>query len=509
MRKIGFHVGCILAAVKDRPGRQQLIGWLLVFLGILLRARQYFFNRSLWVDEAMLALNIVNRGLLDLFKPLNYSQSPPLGFLCVEKLFITLFGNHDYILRLFPFVASVAAVLTMAWLSKRILPGWTGLAALGLFTFSWPAIYYASEVRPYGSDGLFTLLLLAAAYSCSGPQVSRRNWLWLLGAGLMAPWMSHPSLFIMAGIGIVLAIANLRWRKWPHLFWLLGSGLFWGLNFLCVYLLSLRQITGNKMLHIFFQKAFMPLPPWNDWNWFAISGRMLFNNLLHMPFGLGLAILAMGVIYLFRRSWKTAAQWSVPVLLALLASGLAKYPFWPRFVLFLLPILCFFLAAGMRALHDQATRYIPKIGFLISVSVMVMIFWQPIVFSVKKFVRPENKKDIKSLMAPLSDNGRTQDTIYVHNASKFQFTYYAGFYGINPKKTVFGTRAKDSAGPLYADIDKLAGCSRVWFLFANRYYKNRLDHEKSMLRYLKRKGIQKKRFGATGAALYLFDLSRH
>lgn len=496
------------AAIRKTSGRQELTGWLLVALAILLRARQYFFNRSLWGDEVMLALNIVNRSFSGLLRPLQYSQSPPLGFLYIEKLFITLFGNHDHILRLFPFLAGIAAIFVMAWLAKRILPGWAGLAALGIFTFSWQSVYYASEVRSYSSDVLFTLILIAAAHLCSGTQVPRRNWLWLLGAGMLAPWMSHPSVFVIAGIGIVLGIANLIRATWSNLIWLFSSILFWGSNFAIIFILSLRHIVANKMLLDFFRKAFMPLPPWHDWGWFLRSSEVIFENLLHMPMISGLAVLLIGIFYMVRRNWKTTALLLTPIAAACMASGLGKYPFWTRFLLFALPLLCFFLAAGMRALYGQAARFIPKIRFLFSAVIVAMIFWQPVVFSVQKFRSPENKKDIKSLMAALRADRQPQDSLYVHYASQKQFKYYAGFYGMHRNDAVIGTTAKESAAPLVADIDALAGRSRVWFLFANRFHADRFDQEKSMLEHLEHIGVQRKKYHATGANLYLYDLSR-
>ncbi len=41
-------------------------------LGIFLRLKVYLFNVSFWGDESALALNILDRGFLDLLKPLNY-----------------------------------------------------------------------------------------------------------------------------------------------------------------------------------------------------------------------------------------------------------------------------------------------------------------------------------------------------------------------------------------------------------------------------------------------------
>ena len=74
----------------------------LLLLGALLRLRQYLTGRSLWVDEAMLALNIVNRDFWGLLQPLDYDQGAPIGFLLVEKLFNSILGKHEFVLRLFP-----------------------------------------------------------------------------------------------------------------------------------------------------------------------------------------------------------------------------------------------------------------------------------------------------------------------------------------------------------------------------------------------------------------------
>jgi hypothetical protein len=45
---------------------------LITLAAIGLRAAQYAAGRSLWVDEAMLALNIVERSPRELLRPLDY-----------------------------------------------------------------------------------------------------------------------------------------------------------------------------------------------------------------------------------------------------------------------------------------------------------------------------------------------------------------------------------------------------------------------------------------------------
>jgi hypothetical protein len=498
----------LLSALNANASLERIAVWLLVALAVLLRVRQYLFNRSLWLDEAMLAVNIVYRGLAGLLKPLVNNQSAPPGFLLVEKVFLHVFGNHDYVLRLFPLLASVAAILVMAWLARRVFHGWVGLLALGFFAFSWPATYYASELKQYGSDLLFSLIIVAAAWSCSAPGASRRHWLALLAAGTLGLWMSHPALFTIAAATVVLACANLLDKNLRHLAWLSLAGIFWLLNFICLYLVSLRHSAANSILNAYWHASFMPWPPWMDLGWFCRSGRLVMEKLLHVPLWLGAAVMAIGIFSLFRRDWKKAALLLLPVLGALAASGLEKYPFYTRFLLFAMPMFGIILAAGMQCVHELARRCFPRAGLVFSAAIVIMIFFQPVALSMRRFVHPENRNDIKPVMKFLSYNLLPQDVIYVHRGSRSPFGYYARSFGIRPRQAVIGSWAKKSAKKLREDVMKLQGRSRVWFLFASVPARNGLKEEKILLQLFRRNGVQHVQFSATGANVYLFDLSR-
>jgi hypothetical protein len=64
--------------------------WVIIGFGAVLRVLQYLYNRSLWNDEAGLALNIVGRSFAGLLQPLSYGQAAPFGFLVVEGAMLRL-----------------------------------------------------------------------------------------------------------------------------------------------------------------------------------------------------------------------------------------------------------------------------------------------------------------------------------------------------------------------------------------------------------------------------------
>jgi len=253
----------------------------LVLFGLALRLRQYLIGRSLWLDEAMLALNILRRDFAGLFQPLDDHQGAPVGFLLLEKLVVTLLGNHELTLRLIPLMAGCAALPLFALLLRQGL-GKTGrLTALALFAAGAPLVYYASEVKQYSLDVLIAILLLwlageALATAQTTESNDRRKFVKIRGirvshillacVGIVAVWCSHPAVFVLAGVGMTLLLHDLFARDARQLRTTLAMIALWVASFALLYFASLRELSANTFLHEYWVNSFMPLPPWSDWN---------------------------------------------------------------------------------------------------------------------------------------------------------------------------------------------------------------------------------------------------
>ena len=79
-----------------RVGNGKGIVGIIIGLGIILRLIPYLDNRSLWLNENWLALNILQKSFSQLVGPLDLSQMAPVGFLFIEKTLVLAFGDSEY-----------------------------------------------------------------------------------------------------------------------------------------------------------------------------------------------------------------------------------------------------------------------------------------------------------------------------------------------------------------------------------------------------------------------------
>src|SRR2546428_764329 len=77
------------------------VTWAFVALGVISRVWRYALRFPLWGDECYVAVNFLERGYLDLLRPLDYGQVCPLLFLWIELSVVKLCGFTEWSLRLF------------------------------------------------------------------------------------------------------------------------------------------------------------------------------------------------------------------------------------------------------------------------------------------------------------------------------------------------------------------------------------------------------------------------
>ena len=449
-----------------------LVWWGIVILGIILRLRQYLVDRSFWADEASLAVNIANRTYSELLGLLDYQQAAPVGFLYVEKTLINLFGNHDYVLRLFPLFAGILSTYLVYRIAREHL-GTAGLFAVLLFAISWGLVYYSSELKQYSSDVIVAVLLVFLAGNCLRENAQAKDF-WILGIiGSVVIWISHPSVFILASIGVVLVYEKIVRARFVPLPWILGLGIGWIASFGLEYLVSLRNIVSDGFLIEYWRKAYMPVPPWSDLDWFIKTYQSFLNSGLHTHWTMSLTFIVLvlvGSLSLLVRQRSLAVMLIFPVPIALILSAFQRYPFMHRFLLFLLPFAMLLMAEGIRFIYSMVSRWRRDLaGVLIAVPILLTL-WLIVPVTSWYFTYPAMGADIKPVMQYVSENRHPEDIVYVYYGSAPAFDYYESFYGLDHGNVIVGFETlhrKLALRRFYEDVDALRGNERVWFIFSD------------------------------------------
>jgi hypothetical protein len=321
----------------------------LLALGLALRVRQYAACPSYWYDEAYLLLNVFERSFGELLGPLRDEQAAPPLFLGLLGGLYRLAGGSEWCMRLPALAASVAGLLAMAPLARRVVGrrGW--LWAVAFAALGHHAAAHAGEVKPYALDFLLTECILLVTISCHS--FVAKHWPWValyLLAGL-APWASYPAVFVLAAALVALLLHALRRRDRFRFTWgALAAGLF-VLSGLALWLVVVRQ-QATAGLRDFWAASFVDLSsPGAAVAW---TGRCLIElgNYGTREMGLPLVVLAVvGAGSLWRRSPSLCVAVVGPVPLALVASALRVYPLGGRLLFFLVPCVWLLAARGIAA----------------------------------------------------------------------------------------------------------------------------------------------------------------
>ncbi len=475
--------------------------WVIICLGIILRFVQYLYNRSLWLDECMLALNIINRSFSQLLKPLDYNQGAPIGFLMVEKLLIQAFGSSEYILRLFPFLCGVISLFLFCKVAKHYIKQKAVLIALLLLTISNPLIYYSSECKQYSSDVFIALLLYIVTIYIQSKRLTTSR-ITLFGViGAIAIWFSHPAVFILAGIGLSLTLTYLTKKEWLKIGKFSIAYSIWILSFVTFYFVSLSNLAHNKFLLIFWRDGFIPFP--FEIKWFGD----IFLEILDRPIGLssfpGIVTLTflIGCISIFLKKKEEFFALICPILFTLLASGLHKYPFRGMLLSFIVPLVLIFISEGIEQIRVKSYNY----STIIVITLVGLLIFNPLLSASYHLMKPQLHQEMKQVISYILEHEYSGDLVYLHWSAQFAFKYYSESYGFKDDDYIVGIYSAENPDNYINDLDKLRGDNRVWIIFTS-VHMGAVNEKEFFINYLDNIGKRVDSFETYGSSVYLYDL---
>ena len=441
--------------------------------GTLLRLHVYLDLRSLWLDEAMLAVNILGRTPAELLTPLELNQAAPPGFLMAIKFCVVVFGKSEYVLRAVPLACGLLLLPTVYFgivpLSRR-----GALVATWMTALNPTLIYYSNEVKQYSGDALATALLLALSIRSFSPgNRGRVSAAAITGAALL-PWFSHPSIFLIVALGTTMIVSSVsagdRWMRRAGMT-VLVAGL---LSFSLEYFLVVRFQVRNPVLVDYWSYAFPPvakgafaLLKWGAATFGSFIKQLAGSSSRMIAAAVGVVAIA-GLVRIWRCQQWLAVLIAMAVVEVLSAAAIHVYPLAGRLMLFLSPVGSMAVASGIMGLGS----WFPRHGKALVCAAAALLVAIPLPTLVSDLRAPERRQieNIRAVLNYVNQSRNAADRIYVYRGAAPAFRYYADHRSLCQfvSGITYGQTVKGDHESYQKDITKLADeRGRVWLVFTH------------------------------------------
>ncbi|WP_407426022.1 glycosyltransferase family 39 protein [Arcticibacter sp.] len=481
----------------QKPVRARTFLYPILISGILFRLFHFIHDRSLWLDEIYVALNVVSASFLQLTSPLlEYQQKAPIGFLWTVKGSALIFGNQEQALRLMPLLCGVAALLCFVPVCRHWLKPAGQMAAIGIMAFAPPLIYHSVEVKQYSMELLATVLCLWLYIRFHGRAALKARILWG-AAGALILWFSFSSVFILTGIGAAVCLPLMLKKDWKSLWKMCLPFSMWFSSFAVHYvLITSKQVDQQWLLYWFrHYNSFMPLPLWSSdslkwliqhlytmldyplgllWNFNTAESTAL-RAIMKMSF-IPIILTLTGAWAFFKTDKPALILVLLPIMLTLAVSSLERYPFFERLLVFLSPLIILLIAKGC----DQVIRSLATFRTLQFI-IPILLLTGGFAASARDVINPETfgrykKSYQKEALLYIDRNFQEGDVVYVYWNMNYGYHYYKKAYSLR-YKAILGSDLKfASVSPnhyisqLQPELNQLEGKKRVWVVYNKKLW---------------------------------------
>jgi Dolichyl-phosphate-mannose-protein mannosyltransferase len=466
------------AGTKPRASSRQsttdLLLWIALAAGAVLRIARWWHWRALWLDEIYLARSITHRSLTGLLlHPLDDWQAAPAGFLAMVYAIAAALGDAERWLRLPSILFALASLPMMLAVSRRVLGKSGAVIALTAFSVLGPLIYYSNELKPYSCDVAASLVItLLALRWAENPSARRTAIAAIIGA--LAIFFSFPVLFVLAGAGMWML-----WKRRERDAIARAAIIFiaWAVALAADYFFFIRpQASGDAHPHLVqywsAQNAFMPSDPIEALRWLfpALSAIAASPGAMWLAFpDVALIGLIVGsAIAIARRSDLLLILAPLPMVLA--ASALHQYPFADRLALFFVPQYLILIAAAVESLW---TRLPAKVA---AVAIAGLIILPSADRAWNLLLHPPGREESLPIYQWVAQRYRPGDEIYLSHFAEPSFDYYRpqSAWPIDPRSAGVLHIQSNLTEPrqVLEEAKTMTGHRRVWVILIHDFIGN-------------------------------------
>jgi hypothetical protein len=474
----------------------------ILLLGIVFRTVQLLSGRSIWMDEAWLALNLLNRDFAGLLQPLDLFVVAPPMFLWIEKCIILTIGPTDLAFRLFPYICSIISLFFFNILLDQLQVKRNVRILSILFFALLPAlIYFGSELKQYCPDLAIALGLFVFAnkeYS-----TTRKRVLVLILMGFSV-FLSHASVIVLVAIFFVECL-RVRKQDWKILVPVFVS---WSLIFGFFYIIFFRHHPSSGLLVEYWNTHFLPLNPFTSrfWAWLQQHAFWVFGDLLEFNAhiktkGIPYVLFLLGLYGITRKGlWKKYLILLLPVLIHLLFSAIKIYPFYHRFLLYLLPAFILITVEGIWLLNRWLKT---KLNLVFIISALLIVI-NLLSVCYKKFPIPNT--GIKEQLQFMNEEFRAGDKVIVGRNFLHPLEYYRTIGFTSVREDLMIDRKNTTID--YSDITS-DWKGRVWYLFGQPTTRGEAEYWPFLAKQFEERSQLIHSSNNDNASLFLFHFDDH
>jgi len=198
--------------LKNLKFKTEWFALAVIFILGLISRLNIINKSSFWYDEAFSGI-LIKQDIPTLFSIIVQDRVHPPLYYFLLKIWATIFGNTDTVLRMFSVIFGMALIVAAFIIIKKLFNTKAAIAAAGIFALSPYFILYSLEARSYimlGLEALIAIYFFVTLYKqkIAGFKelIKSRNFKILLGISVLMLLTHYLGLILIGIMGILLFI---------------------------------------------------------------------------------------------------------------------------------------------------------------------------------------------------------------------------------------------------------------------------------------------------------------